>query len=73
MLIVERRVGEEIDVTLEDGRRIRVCLVAIDWARARIGIDAPKTITVDRREITRRKLRLAGVINGNVEPIGEEL
>lgn len=59
MLVVERRMGEQLDITLEDGRRIVVCLVSLDGSRARIGIDAPRTITVDRREITRKKLREA--------------
>lgn len=66
MLIVERRVGEEIDITLEDGRRITVCLVSLDRRHVRIGIEAPRSICVDRREITKRKLRDTVEIDGNV-------
>jgi carbon storage regulator CsrA len=50
-----RRSGEEVVITLEDGRKIVVLLVNIDRNRARIGIEAPRSIEVDRREIWQRK------------------
>lgn len=55
MLIVMRRAGEEIDITLEDKRMITVCVVSLDRNRVRIGIEAPMTIIIDRREITKKK------------------
>ncbi len=59
MLILMRRAGEEIKVTLEDGRVITITLISMDRNRARIGIDADRSITVDRAEIYERKNREA--------------
>jgi carbon storage regulator CsrA len=66
MLIVTRRPGEHIDVTLEDGRRITIVLIGLDRNRARIGIEAPRTIDVDRAEITKRKEKGSMPANGNL-------
>jgi len=65
MLVVMRRPREEVVITLEDGREIIVVLVNIDRGRARIGIAAPQTIEVDRREIWLRK-HPQPEVNGNV-------
>lgn len=57
MLALVRKAGEQIDITLEDGRVIIVAVLSWDFKRhrARIGIEAPRSITVDRHEITLRK------------------
>jgi len=55
MLVVMRRAGEDVVITLGDGRQIIVCLLSIDRHRGRIGITAPRSIEVDRREIWARK------------------
>lgn len=55
MLVLTRRPGEVIDITLEDGRRIEVRTLGVNGNQVRYGIDAPRSITVDRHEITRRK------------------
>jgi carbon storage regulator CsrA len=57
MLVLSRTPGESIDITLEDGRRIGVLVARVIGNKAMIGISAPKTITVDRHEITERKSR----------------
>jgi len=52
MLILTRRVGE----TLIIGENIKVTVLGIQGNQARIGIDAPRDVTVDREEIYERKL-----------------
>jgi carbon storage regulator len=51
MLILMRRAGESIHI----GQNIVVTLVSLDRNRARIGIQAPREITVDREEIAKKK------------------
>jgi carbon storage regulator len=52
MLILMRRAGESIHI----GPNIVVTLVSLDRNRARIGIEAPREITVDREEVAKRKM-----------------
>ena len=52
MLILMRRAGESIFI----GPNIVITLVSLDRNRARIGIQAPREVTVDREEIAKRKL-----------------
>lgn len=47
MLVLSRRVSEEIVI----GDDIRVMVIAIQGDKVRIGIDAPKHITVHRQEV----------------------
>jgi len=54
MLVVTRRVGEEIVI---DGT-IRIKVVAVGIHHIRLGIIAPKNITVNREEVHRRKAQL---------------
>jgi carbon storage regulator len=56
-LIITRRTGEKIDITLEDGRQIHIVQLGVSGNQVRYGIDAPRSITVDREEITERKRR----------------
>jgi carbon storage regulator len=51
MLILMRRAGESIYV----GPNIVITLVSLERNRARIGIQAPREITVDREEVAKRK------------------
>jgi carbon storage regulator len=51
MLILMRRAGESIHI----GSNIVVTLVSLDRNRARIGIQAPRDIAVDREEIAKKK------------------
>ena len=47
MLVLSRKVGEEIVI----GSNIRIKVVAIHGEKVRIGITAPKDVTVDRQEV----------------------
>jgi len=51
MLILMRRTGESIHI----GPNIIVTLVGMERNRARIGVEAPRDITVDREEIAEKK------------------
>jgi carbon storage regulator len=51
MLILMRRAGESIHI----GPDVVVTLVSLERNRARIGIQAPRSIAVDREEIAKRK------------------
>ena len=64
MLILTRRPEEIIDITLEDGRRIQLIILGVKGNQVRCGIEAPRTVTVDRSEITKRKW--PETVNGNV-------
>jgi carbon storage regulator len=55
MLVLSRKVGEEIII---DGN-IRVTVVSVQGDRVRLGIEAPKTIPVDRLEIHERRAEFA--------------
>ena len=51
MLVLTRRPGEEIVI---DGQ-IRILVVSAKGDRIRIGIDAPPSVVVDRREVHERR------------------
>ena len=53
MLVLSRRVGEEVVI---DGN-IRVTLISARKHTARLGIDAPHAVRVDRREVFERRLQ----------------
>ena len=52
MLILTRKVGEQI--VIDDN--IVVTIVAIDGNKIRLGIEAPKSVRVDRAEVHQRRL-----------------
>ena len=49
MLVLARKVGERILI----GHDIEICLVEIRGDKVRIGIEAPKTVSVHREEVYR--------------------
>lgn len=53
MLILSRRTGETVVI----GHDVKVTILGIKGGQTRLGIDAPKTVPVDREEIHERKLR----------------
>jgi carbon storage regulator len=59
MLVLSRRKDQFIDI---DGGRIQICIVEVRGDKVRIGITAPREISVHRREIqeeiNRESLRL---------------
>lgn len=56
MLVLSRRLGEEIVITGET--TIRIKIVSLEDQRVRVGITAPSDVTVDREEVHRRKMEL---------------
>lgn len=53
MLVLSRKVGEVICI----GDSIRVTVVEIGQGRVRLGIVAPRTVSVDRLEVRERSER----------------
>jgi carbon storage regulator len=54
MLVLTRRTGEEIMIA----GNIRVTVVAVQGDKVRLGVTAPKDVTIDRREIHERRQHL---------------
>jgi carbon storage regulator len=54
MLVLSRRIGEEIVI---DGK-IRLTIIALKGGSVRIGIAAPPSTTVDRKEIHDRRAEM---------------
>jgi carbon storage regulator len=57
-LILARRVNQTINI----GDDITVTVVGVQGGQVRIAIDAPKSVTVDRAEISERKRREADAL-----------
>jgi carbon storage regulator CsrA len=51
MLVLTRRIGEEIVI----GGNIRVTVLSIQGDRIRLGINAPRSVSVDRAEVYERR------------------
>jgi carbon storage regulator len=66
MLVLSRRVGEEIVIN----DNIRVTIVAIKGDRIRLGIVAPREVTVDRAEVHQRR---AQFLDGAAAPQSEDV
>lgn len=63
MLVLSRKVGEEIIIN----ENIRVTVVAVKGDRVRLGIDAPRDVSVDRSEVVNRKKPRVSVEPENVK------
>jgi carbon storage regulator len=63
MLILSRRPLESVRI----GNNIRITLLGFKGGQARIGIEAPPDVVVDREEVHLRKIRESkqGDANGN--------
>lgn len=57
MLVLSRRPGERIFIGLPDGRRIEIELVRLSPLGARIGITAPREMTILREEMLAAEAR----------------
>lgn len=55
MLVLTRRIGEEIVIA----RDIRVTVVAVNGQRVRLGITAPPSVAVARKELLQRPCETA--------------
>ena len=65
MLILTRRPAETIYI----GEQVTVTVLGVVGNQVRFGIEAPRSITIDRAEIHERKKRAAlGNVNGNTAP-----
>jgi carbon storage regulator len=53
MLVLARNIGEEIII----GRDIRVCVVSVEGGKVRLGVEAPQSVPVDRKEIFLRRMQ----------------
>lgn len=51
MLVLSRQKDETIVVILDDGREIEVTVVDIRGDKVRMGVTAPKSISVHREEV----------------------
>lgn len=52
MLVLTRKIGEQIIIA----DHIRISIVEVGPGRVKIGIEAPRSVTIDRAEIHDRKL-----------------
>jgi carbon storage regulator len=66
MLVLTRRVGEEIIIASE----IRVTIVAVNGQRVRLGITAPRSVNVARRELLARNFKPPKSLRDLKESIG---
>ncbi len=64
MLILTRRVGESVII----GDQIKITILNTNGNQMRLGIDAPKDISVHREEIYQRLLHEAEEQNNNKAP-----
>ena len=60
MLILTRRVGEKLVI----GDNVMVTVFGIKGGQVRIGIDAPRDVTVNREEIYQRILKEKEALRG---------
>lgn len=51
MLVLSRHEGEKLIITTPQGDRAEVCVVSINGDKVRLGVEAPKEITVHRKEV----------------------
>ena len=53
MLILTRRIGESLRI----GDNITVTVLSVSGMQVKIGIEAPKDVTVDRQEIYEKRIK----------------
>ena len=58
MLVLTRRSGEEIVI----GGNIHITVVAVKGDRVRIGVTAPQSVSVDRKEVHDRRAEFTSAI-----------
>ena len=61
MLILTRRVGEKLII----GEDVTITVLGVKGNQIRIGIDAPRDVSVNREEIYLRILKEKKALNGN--------
>lgn len=68
MLVLSRHVNERIDI----GTDVTITVVAIRGDKVRLGIEAPKGVRVDRREVTLAIARRAAEKRGELPEGGDQ-
>jgi carbon storage regulator len=63
MLVLTRKPGETVII----GGDIRLTVVSLGPGRVKIGVEAPKWMTVDRGEVHERKVAEERAVSGGVE------
>ena len=61
MLILTRRVGEKLVI----GEDVKITVLSVKGNQVRIGIDAPREVSVNREEIYQRILKEKKALNGS--------
>ena len=51
MLVLTRRVGESLILSLQDGTTAKIEVTQVNGGQVRIGVEAPRSVGVDREEI----------------------
>lgn len=51
MLVLSRSVGQDVVMTLPDGRRVRIAVIHVDGRTARLGFEAPSDVVIHRGEV----------------------
>jgi len=69
VLILTRRVGETVMI----GDEVAVTVLRVKGNQVRLGVNAPKSISVQREEIFQRIKREAGQEQAGPEPEGAEM
>lgn len=64
MLILTRRPQETIRV----GEEVTITVLGVEGNKVRVGIAAPRNVTVDRQEVYERKQREVGAANAVQDP-----
>ena len=55
MLLLGRKSGQQVRITLEDGRIINVIVAGLSNGQCRLGFEGDSTIIIDRLEVAERK------------------
>ncbi len=66
MLVLSRRHGEEIII----GGNIHVMVVSVQGDRVRLGISAPRSVSIDRQEIHERRKAMEVEVDESMTVVG---
>ncbi len=55
MLILNRKEGQSVIITTDEGEEIEISVLEISGKYAKLGFSAPESVGVDRKEVNERK------------------